>query len=130
MTFRKNAKRSRSRDSILSSLPAQFYEAEVYAVDGTMTGLREYMGDLSEHLRQELGSDLHWARHVCLYGGCVVVLIATATKQSSPAIISIDGTQTDNPTKSTKGKEGEAESADCPRFEGSFATTQHVRRQN
>jgi hypothetical protein len=47
----------RSLESVLENLPDRFYEPKVYAEDGAMTGLRAYIADLSEHLRQELGTD-------------------------------------------------------------------------
>jgi hypothetical protein len=58
MTVRKNNKAPRgSLDAALEALPDRFREAEVYADNGEMTGLRVYMADLTEHLRQEMGID-------------------------------------------------------------------------
>ncbi|CAN5353557.1 hypothetical protein BH11ACT6_BH11ACT6_01810 [soil metagenome] len=55
MPPRKDAKRAQSLESVVASLPARFLDVEVHAEDGIMTGLRAYMADLTEHLRQELG---------------------------------------------------------------------------
>jgi hypothetical protein len=57
MTIRRGSQRRGSLDSVLENLPERFREAEVYAENGTMTGLQAYMADLSEHLRQELGTE-------------------------------------------------------------------------
>ena len=56
MTLRRNKRRG-SFEAVIADLPAQFRDARVYHDRGTMTGLREYTVDLSEHLRQELGTD-------------------------------------------------------------------------
>ena len=57
MPTRRNSRRRGSLDAALAALPDRFTEVEVRAEDGQLTGLREYMRDLTEYLRQETGSD-------------------------------------------------------------------------
>jgi hypothetical protein len=54
--MRHSAKQRQSLEAVVAALPARFREAKVYS-DGAMTALRVYTADLSEHLRQELGTD-------------------------------------------------------------------------
>jgi hypothetical protein len=53
VTIRRNTKRL-GLDAVIAGLPARFREARVYADRGVMTGLQDYMTDLSDHLRHEL----------------------------------------------------------------------------
>jgi hypothetical protein len=56
MTLRKNSQPQGSLDAAIAGLPARFLDTEVYADGGSMTGLVAYTNDLSEHLREELGT--------------------------------------------------------------------------
>ncbi|GAB3228766.1 hypothetical protein [Mycolicibacterium hippocampi] len=54
MTVRRSAKRA-PLDVEISELPGRFLHAEVTAEDRCMSGLHEYMSDLTTHLRCKLG---------------------------------------------------------------------------
>ena len=56
MTLRRNHNRRGSLDTVIAEVPARFREVEVYHDLGKMTGLGSYIADLTEHLRQELGT--------------------------------------------------------------------------
>lgn len=55
MTVRKNSKARKTLDDVLDNLPTGFLIADVVIDGGAMVSLRDYTGDLTKHIRQELG---------------------------------------------------------------------------
>lgn len=56
MTVRKNRPQG-TLEAVIAALPDRFTAPEVYTEGGQMTGLRDYMRDLSAHLAEALDTD-------------------------------------------------------------------------